>query len=731
MTKDSFINKIDNVKKYIKNNRIADAIELLMKIASVEGQYKITDALSQLKQTYSYLIHYMLQGVEDNSREALYSSIKESLLSVADDLLIGELAVESADLYYSALRMNVLNNANLADLLEQTDRLVKRIENTVDDSEIKSLNSQLYSLYNRIFNILWTSRKNKKDNELIYNWISDNRENTGMVLYYMVPICLSLLQYYDSKKLALIINLYNAEISEEVSALALTSFILVSNIFIDRIRNDRELINLLSSWSDSDKIIEDTKIVLKHILHTFDTERAFTKMNNEVIPELMKMQPEFIKKFGNINPNNKFEELENNPDWEEMMDNSGLGDKLKELSDMQQEGADLMMISFSNLKQFHFFNSIDSWFIPFSANHPVFSTAPINEANISMLDSLGASLCDSDKYSLALALQKLPEQQSAGMLAQLRQQLDQAKEILGDVYHNKSTMGFEESTKSFIKVLHRFFKFFNKKNEFKNPFNVLLKFNLLPAIGERLLQDDISRITAEYYFKRNMYSYALYWFEHLEKQLDTESYYWEKVGYCYQSLNQYDKALVAYQKAELLKDPSPWLLRQLASMSAKTGNIQNAVAYYEKALAANPDNLSMIFNLGNLNLELGNIQQALKYFYHANYISPDDMKIWRAIGWSELLNKNFEKSDLYYGKILSLKNSDSEQKPSATDYMNAAHAKLLLGNLKESSDLYAIAASMDPINFEKDFNDDADTLKSLGVDSLTLNILFDKTRLSD
>ena len=44
--------------------------------------------------------------------------------------------------------------------------------------------------------------------------------------------------------------------------------------------------------------------------------------------------------------------LENNPEWEEMLEKNGLADKMRELTEMQSEGADLMMVTFSNLKGF-------------------------------------------------------------------------------------------------------------------------------------------------------------------------------------------------------------------------------------------------------------------------------------------------------------------------------------------------------------------------------------------
>lgn len=731
MTKESFIQKVREAKDHITNNRLANAFELFTTLATAEGQYKVTDVLMQIKQTYSYMIHYMMQGVEDSSRTELYNSIKEELQSIADDLLINELAVESPELYYSSLRVCILNNYSFAELLKGVDTVRKELLDTKEDSAKKALYSKLYNYYHIIFDILWTSRKNNKHNELLFNWIVENKDNTELVTYFLVPAVLSLLKYYDSKKLALFINLYNAEISEHISAISMVAILMAFNTHLDRVRYDAEVVSNIKNWSESDTVLDHIRTIAKHILHTFDTERAFTKMNNEVIPELIKMRPEFIRRFGDIKLSENIEDLENNPAWEEIMENTGLADKLKELSEMQSEGADLMMISFSNLKQFHFFNAVDAWFVPFSPMHPAFSNNEPNSFNTDILESLGNALCDSDKYSLAFALQKLPANQSSGMINQLQLQLEQAKEALGSFHKIDTSPVFEDTARSFIKTFHRFFKLFNKRNEFENPFNKLWRFDEFPIVGKEIVKDDISKVIAEYYFKLKQQYNAIYWYKNLESQCSGESYYWEKIGYSYQCLNKYDEALQSYRRAELLKNPNLWLLKQLAAVSMKLGHTHDALNYYNKALELDPENLLIIFNIGNLYLESGNIPQAIQSFYHANYIDPENIKIWRAIGWSELLNKNYDKSEQYYNKILTYNETNNSDTLKSTDFMNAGHIKLLKGKLQDAYNLYKKSLEIDPNSFEKDFIEDTKILKSLNVDPLTLDILLDHIKFND
>ena len=70
------------------------------------------------------------------------------------------------------------------------------------------------------------------------------------------------------------------------------------------------------------------------------------------MPELMKMRPDIIKTMQDLNDSPADIEsalLENNPEWEERLEKSGITRKMQELSEMQNDGADLLMVTFPTL----------------------------------------------------------------------------------------------------------------------------------------------------------------------------------------------------------------------------------------------------------------------------------------------------------------------------------------------------------------------------------------------
>lgn len=727
MTKELYIKKIDKIKNLLDSNRLADAISKLMKIASVDGDFKSTDALNQIKQTYSYMMHYMIQGIEDESRLTLYSTIKENLYSIADDLLIGNLAVENGNSYFSAMRTVIIQNLSLSDMLkelEDIDNQCSLIDLTNDQNNMHSLQKRKYILCRQIFESVWTSRKNLKINETIFNWICSYKNNKEFSMYLISAICLSLLTYYDSKKLDLLVDIFLADVSESVKAYALVSIILALNFYYQRAQIDTALtpkLKLIENQSCAENRISD---VIKVLMHTCDTERAFSKMRDEVIPELMKISPDILKKLGGIDLDEN-SSLEYNPDWDGILDKNGIGEKMREISDLHAEGADLMMISFSNLKNFHFFSSVDSWFLPFNINHPAISVNSTTRSAFDALNSMGNNMVESDKYSMALALNKMPEDQVKALMSRLNLQIDQMKQMLVEKDKETNTESeFIEATKLFVNQLYRFYKLFSKKDEFTDPFNSVIRFNEIPIIKEILISGDLANISGEYYFKRGYYNNALYWFESTENNMSGDATYWEKRGFSHQKLGDFEAALNAYKKAALLKDPGLWLMRRLGYSALHAGYTNEAAVYYKKALDMDPENFSLLFKTGNVLLAINEVSEALQCFYHANYINPDDARVWRAIAWSELLNGNYEKSDTYYAKLIA-------DNPTANDYMNAGHSKTLGKNLLKASELYKKARNMNPDTFEKDFIADYPTLLQKGMDKLTLDILLDNLIMSE
>lgn len=722
--------KLDAVKAQYKkiemaleSENVADAFKLLDSLAADEQNFKIKDELLRLRQTYDYILHYMLEGIEDPTRETQYEAVVGQLKMMAEEILYDKLMEESTGVYFSTARVIRHRNPDLKLLFDNySDLEVKlSLSKAAGQSPAKMIGEK-DSILKEIFNFLWTTHNDRKIRPIVSERILSGN-NDDFSIFLISALTLSLLGYYDKTKLEILLDVYEKTEREAIAGAALTALVFAIRRHRDDISDDKSLIRRLELWQDSIVTYSRLRDIVKEIIRTRDTDRVTAKMRDEVMPELMKLRPDIVKKLRESGSDFEAMTIEDNPEWEEILEKNGLAQKMQELTEMQSEGADLMMVTFSSLKGFPFFSSPEAWFLPFDIDNPAIH---LDEKVRNTLDSLlriGKGMCDSDKYSLALAFGSMPESQKNMMLSQLDGQLSQLSEEMKEQIQKNSRPEFNESVLLFIRQLYRFFKLYRCKGEFDDPFAEPFDFLSLPVAGTMMADEEILKITSEFYFKRGYFKEALGLFKKLEPSLSQEGDYWEKVGYALQSLGKYDEAEIAYRKAELLKEPSQWLLKKLAFILRKNGKSRDAVEYYERVLEGDPDNVNLIMSTGYARYDSGDVAGAVKDYYHANYLDPDNERIWRALAWAELLLGNSPKSINFYTKILA-------NHPASTDYLNAGHAQLVSGNIKQAYEYYSISSNDDMNAFEMAFKSDYEVLEKLGVSKITLSLLLDKLKLS-
>lgn len=96
-------------------------------------------------------------------------------------------------------------------------------------------------------------------------------------------------------------------------------------------------------------------------------------MREEIIPEMLKNVSSMRNmRFGF--EENEEENDDKNPDWADAFEQSGLGDKLREMNELQLEGADVYMSTFAALKSYPFFGKYRIGFTHSVSNSPMSSS---------------------------------------------------------------------------------------------------------------------------------------------------------------------------------------------------------------------------------------------------------------------------------------------------------------------------------------------------------------------
>ena len=137
---------------------------------------------------------------------------------------------------------------------------------------------------------------------------------------------------------------------------------------------------------------------------------------------------------------------EKNPEWKKELEDSGLGKKLQEYSNLQMEGADVFHSTFSSLKSFPFFSEISNWFMPFDPAYSEIANLFPGESQNNLLKTAildSGHMCNSDKYSFCLSLAQIPQAQREMMMNRMGAESEEIKQLQKEAQEMNPTIDEE------------------------------------------------------------------------------------------------------------------------------------------------------------------------------------------------------------------------------------------------------------------------------------------------
>lgn len=695
--------------QYINSGRFFEAFNSLKKAAEKFPVLKSElEKTANIENTYRYMLKYLAGGNIDPASEHIMNNIRENLSRLNDLLIRQSLLIDSSDLYSSTKRMELLKNTTFS----------SRLEEIISGQEQSHKN---------LFNFIFTMFGSPKDE---YEALSEallNPEIPQHLKRLMISaIILGNTSYFDADSLNILLDVYEIESDSKIRALTIMGIVLIALVHSKRLVSHENLKARFLLMKDDEELKKLVQKILFSIVQTYDTKRVDSKMREEVIPGLMKIQPDIINKMRNMASESEDFLSNENPEWEEILEESGISDKIQEINDMQLEGSDVLVTAFSSLKNFPFFNEVANWFEPFMPDHPELAGLPFVN-NRDFTDTLSLTMCDSDIYSFMFSLRGMPEQQAKMMWSNMKQQMTQAKEALSPAIGETEETTLMRHIKHSLQDLYRFFKFYRRKSDFNDPF-------ALPFVSDRIsplkslldIDNDTVKLLGEFYFKHGYFEEAADMLIFHDLLQPGEPGTWEKIGYSFDRLKRYDDAVGWYKKAEILSPDNGWLQKKLAISLKNSGKPAEAKEYYLKALEKEPENFHLLMSFGRSLLDLEQPKEALQQFYHAEYLKPDRKDVARALAWSELMAGNAEKADKLYSQLTSSKDAHP------TDYLNAAHCAMSSGDFKKALQLYSkfveLSENKDITALLLALKEDASILKKLKISTSDLRLIVDIIR---
>lgn len=704
------------------------AFDLLHTLTSQLQSWDTDEKLHEIETSYRYMTQYVLDGVKDPGRGQVYNRLISQTYLLTDTVCEKLLTRNSNTLYYSKKRYLDTSGKTLAQAYTSLDNNINELSlsellmgNSDTTGKRKAVELQAIDFFDRV----WTNFPGHTDDyATLRNALQSRHLPEPIAAIVVTALTLNIAHCFDEEKAHILIETYVHNDSTEVQMRALCGLLTTIMRHHTRIVLCDKLSSRLSLLYDVAQFRTDTRNILMQFIRSRDTEKIARKLNEELLPKMMKISPELYKKIKEDDALSDIESLEHNPEWQEILHQSGISDNLMEINDLQMQGADVFMSTFAHLKNFPFFNELSNWFIPFMPHHSAVAEITGSEGwgkQFAEILTATGFLCNSDKYSFALSLTQVPQAQRQMMASQFGNENAAMNEDAKSQLMQQSRER-ENISNRYLQDLYRFSKLHPRRSEFNDTFSLSIEKLFDTQEFAPILQDEkLLKSLGEYLFAHQYYTDALYILDKLTATHYTESDLFQKIAYCYQSLGQYQEALEYYLKADLIKPNHVWTLRRIATCYRNIKKSNKALEYYMRADELSPDNISVNLNIGNCYLEQKKYDEALRYYFKVDFLDSKGTKARRPIAWCSFLAGKYEQAMGVYKKIL-------DSNATSLDYINAGHVQLAMAHTRQAIELYLTAIKTDQgdiDNFTKVFTQDIPDLINAGISEEDIPIIYD------
>ena len=738
MTEKEIKDKYNQICNLLSERKLKPAFDLLEQLISVTGLAELRDQYMTMEQNYKFMLKYTVEGINDPERQKIYQHLLISTFELADGTYENLRMKYSQTIEYQKKRgfakhfiTNFEGFSN--DLEKYSVQKELRTLITADSPESNETRAEVEIHLQKIFTIFYhfwfTDRLTGDDSQFLESFMKNPASTYYEKSLVVTGLTLSVMRHFDEHKIILLFNYYE-DPDEEVSKRALIGLIIAIYYYDQRMPFFHAITGRLQIFIEDTRFRSDFEKTILQFIRSKETEKIQRKLQDEIFPEMIKLSPNLRNKLSIESLLGEGLTEDKNPEWQEILkDAPGLVGKMEELTEMQLEGADVFLSSFSMLKHFPFFSELGNWFFPFTPDHPEIKRNPINKDStedlaFTQLIMKSPMLCNSDKYSFYFSIMNIPPDYKKMVSDSLKAESEQMDELGKEGSFLQPDKKAEIIISQYIRDLYRFYKIHPQHESFEDifawKFDFHHKFAFTPLLDEDLR---IQRNIAEFNFAKNYFNEAAELYE-LLLQIKDDVEMLQKLAFCYQKMGDYKKALNFYLKADLFDHNKLWNYKKIALCYRNLKKPVKALEYYQLAEILESDSLTLQISIGQCQMELKLYEEALKSYYKVEYLSPGNKKIWRPIGWCSFLLGKIPEAEKYYEMLIS-------DHPNKYDLLNMGHVQWCLGNRKAALDYYKRSIN-DSDSSEKDFmeafDEDLQNLIKQGVNPEDVPIMLDQLR---
>ncbi len=724
------------VSNLVVRGRVKQSLDIMSEMLDNVSFGGFRDEFEDLRLTYGNMLKYTVEGIKDPGRQKVYTKLLQSILKLNDRIKQDILAYHSG-WYTYAVRNREAKEEKLrgGNIIQSVDDLVfkAQLDDLLSSAEIQSAESTEETAARRerlseiIFNHLWLTDYYGEAEESLLEIVRDSGKfNWYEIASFVSAVTLSSLRAWDPAKLRQLSQLYYNG-TQHVSERALTGLVLSLYYFDERVSLYPDVIELIRELGSQKEFSEKCRVVVLQIIRSRETEKLSRRMQDEILPKVVKLQPKIEEKLDLDSLLGETGEEGRNPDWHEMFkDSEEIYKTMEELANLQMDGSDVYMSAFAGLKNFDFFKNLRNWFIPFYPDHEAVDAIFHDEILGPGINELAEALfktpfiCNSDKFSLVLNLKHLPAAQKTMMLKAFRMELEGLEQMKYDNALTDPGAEFKTTVTQYIHDLYRFYKISTFRDEFEDLFSSRLDIYRSLFFRETCGAPESVLSMADYFFSKDYYEDALALYLTMIPVRNEDAEIFEKTGFCYQQAGNYEEALQKYSMASLI-NPKPWTLRKLGLCLRHLGRYNEALEYYLRASETEPDDLYTVLKIAHCYLDMGEYDNALKYYFKVEYDTPGNVKILRPIAWCYLVTGRPDEAAKYFKRL-------SVTGLTPHDRINIGHLAFCQGDTGKAAGSYLAALEDGKISVEAFINiyrEDSQMLTANGVNPDDLPIVLD------
>lgn len=679
-------NRLQDVYGHLLSRNLPNAMDAMENYLSTYLHETDRDRLYAIRSDFQLMADYWKRGYKDPQVTALYENLLRRMYALYVQVSLEQEVRSSTNVVLVHDRiLNRIKGQSVKELQVQLEGFVSDVAilelepaHTRKDKE-KIIYQDHHCLMRDWFDYLWLSplwsAEQTEDMErLLLAPTIDSRDQQLLIS----GMTLSVVNHFDVSKLKVLINVYKETGDEGVRQRALVGWVLALGGKILPVLYP-EVLSEIEAMLEDEAVCQELVELQQQIYLCQNAEKDHQTIQEEIMPELLNNSHFRVTRNG-------IEEMEEDsmedilhPGAEEQRMEK-LEENYRRMIDMQKQGSDIYFGGFSQMKRFPFFRDAINWFVPFYMEHPGIAEVTDKFASNRFLKVMmnAGPFCNSDKYSFLLAFSQVVERMPKDVL----KMFENGEAVIEDAM-GKDTQTPAYIRRSYLQDLYRFYRLFNYRSQFCNPFmmqyslffnNVIFSHTrLAPYFGEVVSSlMKLKRIDEAKAVLNNTD----------ESQRDLKFYL--ITGYIaqkYRGLFDSVKASVFFQKALALDPKNERALYGIAKQHFMENDYQTALDYYEQLLALQPDKRSYLLNHAVCLTKLLRYQDALKELYQLNYENPDDRKVNKVLAWTLTCDGKYEQAIKIYQQLL-------DEPMQTEDLLNYGYCLWFSGNMSDAAECF-------------------------------------------